>query len=136
EVAVLGGAKTGTVEIPFALLDEQELLLLPDAGYPDYLSSVSLGNLRVDTVPLVRENQFLPDYSSFTEEHKRDAKLMYLNYPSNPTAATATKEFFDKTVTFAKEHDIRILQDFAYGAIGFEDGKPVSYLQGNGAKDI
>lgn len=136
EVAVLGGTKTGTVEIPFALLDEQELLLLPDPGYPDYLSSVSLGNLRAETFPLLEENQFLPDYSSFTEEQKRDAKLMYLNYPSNPTAATATKEFFDKTVTFAKEHDIRILHDFAYGAIGFEDGKPVSYLQGNGAKDI
>src|SRR5699024_2482104 len=65
EVAVLCGTKTGTVEIPFALLDEQELLLLPDPGYPDYLSSVSLGNLRVETFPLLEENQFLPDYSSF-----------------------------------------------------------------------
>src|SRR5699024_10704677 len=87
EVAGHGGSKTGTVAIPFALLDEQEFLLLPDPGYPDYLTSVSLGNLRVDTFPLLEENQFLPDYSSFTEEQKRDAKLMYLNYPSNPTAA-------------------------------------------------
>src|SRR5699024_3719770 len=109
---------------------------LPDPGYPDYLSSVSLGDLRVDTFPLLEENQFLADYSSFTEEQKRDAKLMYLNYPSNPAAATAPKEFFAKTVTVAKEHDIRILHACDYGAIGFEDGKPVSYLQGNGAKDI
>src|SRR5699024_11135562 len=111
EVAVLGGTKTGTVEIPFALLDEQELLLLPDPRYPDYLSSVSLGNLRAETFPLVAEIQFLPYYTRFTEEQPRDAKLMYLHYPSNPTAAPATKAFFGETVTFAKEHDIRILHD-------------------------
>lgn len=136
EVAVLGGTKIGLIEIPLALMDEGELLLLPDPGYPDYLSSVSLANIRYETMPLLEENDFFPDYQSFSEEQKRDAKLMYLNYPSNPTAATATTEFFNETIAFAKENEIRVLHDFAYGAIGFETKKPVSFLQSKGAKDI
>lgn len=136
EIAILGGTKIGLIEIPFAIMNEDELLLLPDPGYPDYLSSISLGSIRYDTMPLLEENKFFPDYNALTAEQKRDAKLMYLNYPSNPTAATATKEFFEETVAFAKEHDIAVLHDFAYGAIGFETEKPISFLQAKGAKDV
>lgn len=136
EVAVLFGTKPGLVELPLALMNEGELLLLPDPGYPDYLSAVSLANITYDTIPLLAENDFLPDYNLLTDKQKKNAKLMYLNYPNNPTSATATIPFFEETVAFAKANDIAILHDFAYGGIGFDGKKPVSFLQAEGAKDV
>lgn len=136
EVAILFGTKTGLVELPMCLLNEGELMLLPDPGYPDYLSGAVLANVQYKLFPLVSENHFLPDFDSIPEEQKAMAKLMYLNYPNNPTGATADLSFFDKTVDFAKKHNITILHDFAYGAIGFDGKKPVSFLQAEGAKDI
>lgn len=135
EVAVLFGTKPGIVELPLALLNEGELLLLPDPGYPDYLSGVSLANINYDTIPLLAENSYLPDYSTLTDEQK-NAKLMYLNYPNNPTSATATIPFFEETVALAKANDIAIMHDFAYGGIGFDGQKPISFLQAEGAKEV
>ena len=136
EVAVLFGSKTGLVELPMALMNPGELLLLPDPGYPDYLSGVSLADIHYDTFPLLAENKFLPDYKAFSDQQKRQAALMYLNYPSNPTSATATPEFFEETVAFAKETGIAIMHDFAYGGIGFNGKKPLSFLQTEGAKEV
>ncbi|WP_342515138.1 pyridoxal phosphate-dependent aminotransferase [Sporosarcina sp. FSL K6-1522] len=135
EVAVLFGTKPGLVELPLALMNEGELLLLPDPGYPDYLSSVSLADIQYDTFPLLAENDFLPDYSTFSDEQKK-AKLMYLNYPNNPTSATATLPFFEETVALAKANNITIMHDFAYGGIGFDGKKPISFLQAEGAKEV
>lgn len=136
EVAILYGTKTGLVELPLAIMNEGELLLLPDPGYPDYLSGVSLANIRHETFPLLAKNNFLPDYDSLSAEQKKQAKLIYLNYPNNPTSATATLPFFEETVSLAKEHDIAIMHDFAYGGIGFDGKKPVSFLQAEGAKEV
>ncbi len=136
EVAVLYGTKTGLVEIPLALLNEGETILLPDPGYPDYLSGVHLVNATLETMPLLEKNQFLPDYASLSERVKEAAKMMYLNYPSNPTAAVAPLSFFEETVEFAKARDIMVVHDFAYGGIGFDGKKPVSFLQADGAKDV
>lgn len=136
EVAVLFGSKTGLVELPMALMNPGELLLLPDPGYPDYLSGVSLADIHYDTFPLLAENKFLPDYKAFSDQQKRQAALMYLNYPSNPTSAVATPEFFEETVAFAKETGIAIMHDFAYGGIGFDGKKPLSFLQTEGAKEV
>lgn len=136
EVAVLFGTKIGLVELPMAVLNPGDLMLLPDPGYPDYLSGVVLADVQYETLPLVAKNHFLPDYNAISDESKERAKLMYLNYPNNPTGATADIEFFNKTVAFAKENDIAVSHDFAYGAIGFEGEKPISFLQADGAKDI
>ncbi len=136
EIAILFGTKIGLVELPLALMNEQELMLLPDPGYPDYLSGVSLANVQFDTMPLLEEKNYLPDYSKLTEVQKKNARLMYLNYPNNPTGAIATKEFFEETVQLAKEHDIAVVHDFAYGAIGFERKKPISFMQVPGAKEV
>jgi aminotransferase len=136
EVAILFGTKPGLVELPLAIMNEGELLLLPDPGYPDYLSSVSLANITYNLMPLLAENDFLPDYSALSDEQKKQAKLMYLNYPNNPTSATATLPFFEETIALAKANDIAILHDFAYGGIGFEGEKPVSFLQADGAKEV
>lgn len=136
EVAILFGTKTGLVELPLCLLNEGELMLLPDPGYPDYLSGVVLANANYETFPLTKDNQFLPDYENIPAEQRDKAKLMYLNYPNNPTGATADHAFFEKTVAFAKEYNITVLHDFAYGAIGFDGQKPISFLEIEGAKEI
>lgn len=136
EVAILFGAKAGLVELPMCLLNDGDLMLLPDPGYPDYLSGTVLANVEYKTFPLKTENQFLPDYEAIPIEQRKAAKLMYLNYPNNPTGAIADWEFFKKTTRFAKENNLTIIHDFAYGAIGFDGKKPVSFLEAEGAKDI
>ncbi len=94
EVAILGGTKIGLVELPLAVLNPGDYMLLPDPGYPDYLSGVVLGDVNFDVMPLFAENAFLPDYKALSDEVKARAKLLYLNYPNNPTGGTATLEFF------------------------------------------
>ncbi|MBB5181845.1 aminotransferase [Planomicrobium koreense] len=136
EVAVLGGTKIGLVELPLALLNPGDLLLLPDPGYPDYLSGAPLAEARFETMPLKAENNFLPDYAELSQSAKDQAKLMYLNYPNNPTGAVADDHFFNETVEFAKYHGIGVVHDFAYGAVGFDGIKPPSFLQATGAKEI
>ncbi|WP_087974361.1 pyridoxal phosphate-dependent aminotransferase [Oceanobacillus rekensis] len=135
EIAVLFGAKIGLVELPMALMNEGDLLLLPDPGYPDYLSGVGMANITYDTMPLHSKNGFLPDFKELTDKQKEKAKLMYLNYPNNPTGATATLDFFEKTVQLGLDKKIGIVHDFAYGAIGFDGQKPVSFMQAEGAKE-
>lgn len=136
EVAILGGTKIGLVELPLAVLNPGDTMLLPDPGYPDYLSGVVLGDVNFEVMPLFAENNFLPDYNALSDAVKEKAKLLYLNYPNNPTGGTATLEFFEETVRFAKEHNIIVSHDFAYGAIGFDGNKPISFLQADGAKDV
>ncbi len=136
EVAVLFGAKTGLVEISQCLLNPGDLALLPDPGYPDYLSGIALANARTSMMPLKKENNFLPDYLAIPDDIKNQAKLMFLNYPNNPTSAMASQTFFDDTVKMAKKHRLCVVHDFAYGAIGYDGKKPQSFLQSAGAKDI
>lgn len=136
EVAILGGTKIGLVELPLAVLNPGDTMLLPDPGYPDYLSGAVLGDVNFEVMPLFAESNFLPDYNALSDEVKEKAKLLYLNYPNNPTGGTATLEFFKETVRFAKEHNIIVSHDFAYGAIGFDGNKPISFLQADGAKDV
>jgi L-glutamine---4-(methylsulfanyl)-2-oxobutanoate aminotransferase len=136
EVAVLFGGKTGLVELSQCYLNPGDVALVPDPGYPDYWSGIAMAGAKMETMPLRAENDFLPDYETLEENVLRDAKLMFLNYPNNPTAGVATKEFFEETADLAKKHDILVCHDFAYGAIGFEGKKPVSFLQVEGAKDV
>jgi L-glutamine---4-(methylsulfanyl)-2-oxobutanoate aminotransferase len=136
EVAVLFGGKAGLVELPLCLLNPGDVVLVPDPGYPDYWSGVALARAKMVFMPLLAENNFLPDYEMISQEAAAQAKLMFLNYPNNPTGAQATKEFFTETVEFAKRHHICVVHDFAYGAIGFDGKKPPSFLQTDGAKDI
>lgn len=135
EVAILFGGKAGLVEVPQCLLDPGDTVLVPDPGYPDYWSGVELARAKMEMMPLLSENQFLPNYRLISERVAEKAKLMFLNYPNNPTGAVATAEFFEETVEYAKKHDICVVHDFAYGAIGFDGKRPLSYLQTKGAKE-
>ncbi|MED0686011.1 pyridoxal phosphate-dependent aminotransferase [Anoxybacillus ayderensis] len=136
EVAILFGGKAGLVEMPLCLLNPGDVVLVPDPGYPDYWSGVVLARARMEMMPLRAENDFLPDYEELHEDVVRQAKLMFLNYPNNPTGATATESFFKETVSFAETYGIAVVHDFAYGAIGFDGKKPISFLQVEGAKDV
>lgn len=136
EVAVLFGGKAGLVEIPQCLLNPGDIALVPDPGYPDYWSGVEFARAVMEYMPLKEENGFLPVYSDIDRDKLEKAKVMFLNYPNNPTGAVATKDFFEETISFAKEHDICVVHDFAYGAIGFEGKRPVSFLEVEGSKDI
>lgn len=136
EVAILFGGKAGLVEIPQCLLNPGDTVLVPDPGYPDYWSGVALAKAKMEMMPLVKENNYLPDYDMLSDRMKNDAKLMFLNYPNNPTGATATEAFFKETVQFAEKHNICVVHDFAYGAIGFDGEKPRSFLQTDGAKEV
>jgi len=136
EIAILFGGKAGLVEIPQCLLNPGDVALVPDPGYPDYWSGVELARAEMAYMPLKEENYFLPDYTEIDSEKLEKAKVMFLNYPNNPTGAIATKEFFEDTISFSKEHNICVVHDFAYGAIGYEGKKPISFLEVEGAKDI
>lgn len=121
--------------MPQCLLNPGDTPLVPDPGYPDYWSGAVLAGARMVTMPLLEQNDFLPDYHQLSKEDKNQAKLMYLNYPNNPTGATATRTFFEDTVAFASENKMCVVHDFAYGGIGFDGEKPLSFLQIDGAKE-
>ncbi|PWI59027.1 LL-diaminopimelate aminotransferase [Sulfoacidibacillus thermotolerans] len=135
EVAILFGGKAGLVEISQCLLEPGDIALVPDPGYPDYWSGIALAGAQMEVMPLLEDHQFLPDFYEIPKDVRRAAKLMFLNYPNNPTGATANEEFFQSAVAFAKESELVIAHDFAYGAIGFLD-RPISFLQIAGAKDV
>lgn len=136
EVAILFGSKTGLVEICQVLLNPGDVALVPDPGYPDYWSGVAVADGRMVMMPLKAENAFLPDYGQLKPEDLEKAKLMFLNYPNNPTAVNAPVEFFEETIRFARKHEIVVCHDFAYGAISFDGKKPVSFMQVPGAKEV
>jgi aminotransferase len=136
EVAILFGGKTGLVELSQCLLNPGDVCLVPDPGYPDYWSGVALAGADMAFMPLTAEHHFLPDYDALTPDQINRAKLMFLNYPNNPTAATATPEFYQKTVAFAERNGIVVASDFAYGAIGFDGKRPISFLETPGAKEV
>jgi len=136
EVAILFGGKAGLVEIPQCLLNEGDTVLVPDPGYPDYWSGVALAKAKMEYMPLKEVYHFLPNYEDINPEVLKAAKLMFLNYPNNPTGAVANSAFFKETVELASEQDICVVHDFAYGAIGFDGKKPLSFLQTPGAKDV
>ncbi|MFL2106085.1 aminotransferase class I/II-fold pyridoxal phosphate-dependent enzyme [Desemzia sp. FAM 23991] len=136
EVAVLHGSKAGIVEISQCLLNPGDTVLLPNPSYPDYLSGIALADAKIAELPLLAENQFLPRYDLIDAETAAKAKLMFLNYPNNPTSAVATAEFFAETVAFSEKNQVCVAHDFAYGTIGFDGDKPLSFLQTPGAKEV
>lgn len=136
EVAVLFGTKTGLVEISQCLLNKGDIALVPDPGYPDYWSGVAMAGGSMSAMPLLEKNKYLPDFSKIALSALAKSKLMFLNYPNNPTGAIATKELFEQAITIGAENDICIVHDFAYGAIGFDQEKPISFMQIPGAKSV
>lgn len=136
EVLPLMGSQDGLAHIFLTYIDPGDLALIPDPGYPIYTAGLMLAGGEKVAMPLLKENGFLPDLRKIDPEIARKAKLMFLNYPNNPTAAVASLSFFEDVVKFAQEYDLLICHDAAYSELAFEGYKPVSFLQAQGSKDV
>jgi len=136
EVIALIGSKEGIAHIPLAFVDPGDYALVPDPGYPVYKTSTMFAGGIPYSMPLLEENNFLPDLSRIPEEIAKKAKLMFLNYPNNPTSAVAEEEFFKEVVKFASRYHIIVCHDAAYSEIAYNGYRPISFLQTEGAKEV
>lgn len=135
EVVALIGSKEGIAHTPLAFLDPGDVGLFPDPGYPVYPTSISFAGGIPHAVPLLKENDFLPDLGAIPADIKERSKLLFLNYPNNPTTAVAEKGFFEEAVEFATSNNILICHDAAYTEIAYDGYTPVSFLETEGAKE-
>ncbi len=130
------GSKEGLAHVCWAVLDPGDLALVPDPGYPVYAGSSILAGADVHLMPLLAENDFLPDLDAIPEDVARKAKLMFISYPNNPTAAVADLGFFREVVDFAKTYDIAVVHDNAYSELTFDGYVAPSFLEVEGAKEV
>ena len=136
EVLSLIGSKEGLAHIHLAFTDPGDYSLVPDPAYPVYKVTTHFAGGIPYTMPLLEENGFLPDFNKIPNEVADKSKLMFLNYPNNPTGAIATLEFFEEAVHFAKKHDILVCHDLAYSEMAYDNYKAPSFLEVKGAKDV
>lgn len=134
EILTLIGSKEGIVHLIQTVINPGEKVIIPDPGYPVYRMGVYLAGGGCISLHLSKENGYIPDYMSLTEQEKKDAKLMFLNYPSNPTAATVDLPVFQDAVQFAKENQILLAHDAAYDLVTFGEYKSPSILEVPNAK--
>ncbi len=136
EITSLIGGKEGLHNTILAFIDSGDVNLIPDPGYPVYKSSTILAGGTPYFMPLLPENDFLPDFERIPADVLSSAKLLMLNYPNNPTAGVADLAFFEKAVAFAKKHDILFCHDLSYSEMTFDGFKAPSALEVKGAKDV
>jgi len=136
EILLLIGSKEGLAHLAWAYIDPGDIALVPDPAYTVYAINARMAGGEVYTMPLQRENGFLPDLSAIPSELARRAKLLFLNYPNNPTGAVATQEFYRQAVEFAREYDILLVNDAAYSEVVYDGYRHPSLLQIEGAKDV
>jgi LL-diaminopimelate aminotransferase len=135
EILALLGSKEGIGHLPTAVINRGDVVLVPAPGYPVYTSGTIFAGGAIHVMPLTERNGWLPILEDIPADVCRQARLMFLNYPNNPTAACADLTFFERAVAFARKHDILIAQDAAYGELYFEKPPP-SILQVKGARDV
>lgn len=137
EVCALIGSKEGIGHMHLAFVNPGDVVLIPEPGYPVY----NTGTIFTDGIPyfmpLLEKNGFLPDLDAIPEDVAKKAKIIFVNYPNNPTAAIAPKEFYVKLIQFAKKYNIIVAYDNAYSEIYYDDKeKPMSFLEIEGAKEV
>lgn len=136
EVLPLIGSKEGLAHICLALLDPEDLSLVADPAYPVYATGTILAGGNRHYLPLLEENHFNPDLEKIPAETASQAKLLFLNYPNNPTAAIAKPELFEEVVAFAKEYKVIVCHDNPYSEITFDGYAAPSFLETPGAKEV
>ena len=122
-IAILFGTKNALVNFPLAHVDPGAGIMLPNPGYADYITAVELAGARLIDMPLLKENNYLPDFDALSDELE-DTDLIYLNYPSNPLGAAADQTFFDDVIKRFKGSQTQIVHDFAYAAFGYNEKHP------------
>ena len=136
EVLPLIGSKEGIGHMALCFIEPGDIALVPDPGYPVYSISTIIAGGEPYSMPLKEENDFLPDFDDIPEKIANQAKLMWLNYPNNPTGAIANLEFFKNTVHFAQQHNLAVCHDAPYTEVAFEGYKAPSFMQVHGAKEV
>jgi len=136
EVVALMGSKDGIAHIPEAFVNPGDYVLVPDPGYPVYKTSTLFAEGKIHLMPLLEENSFLPVLEDIPADVLKRAKLLFFNYPNNPTAAIAPARLFDEVVEFAREHDLVVVHDNAYSEITFDGYRAPSFLEADGAKEV
>jgi LL-diaminopimelate aminotransferase len=129
------GSKAALSILPAALINPGDVVLMTTPGYPVFGTHSKYYGGRVHNLPLTEENQFLPDLDSIPKDVLAKAKVLVINYPNNPTGASATPEFFERVVHFARKNSLVVISDAAYAALVFE-GKPLSFLATPGAREV
>ena len=135
EVLVLCGSKEGIAHIPQAFINPGDGVLIPSPSYPVYLSGTLLAGGIPLLMPVREEKNFIPDFENIDRKALDKSKLMFLNFPSNPTGATVDEDFFERVVSFAEKLELIVCHDNAYSEIYYENKRPPSYLQVKGAKE-
>ena len=136
EVLPLIGSKEGIGHIAFCFINPGDMALVPDPAYPVYSISVMLAGGQPYYLSLKEENGFLPTLNNIRDYALRRAKLLWINYPNNPTGASAELDFFNSVVEFAKKNDIIVCHDMAYSEVAFDGYQPASLMQAEGAREI
>ena len=137
EVVSLIGSKEGIAHFPLAYINPGDVALVATPNYPVYGIATSFAGGEVEYLPLLEENDFLVDLDAVSDDSWAKAKMIFVCYPNNPTAATATKEFYDRLIEKAKEFDVIVVSDAAYTEIYYDPAnKPISILECKGAKDV
>ncbi len=136
EILPLIGSKEGIGHMSFCFIDPGDIALVPDPGYPVYSMSTILAGGDPYYLPLTEENDFLIDLEKIPTAVADKAKILWINYPNNPTSAVADLDFFERVVSFAKKHDLAVCHDGPYTEVAYDGYQPVSFLQAKGAKDV
>jgi LL-diaminopimelate aminotransferase len=136
EVLSLIGSKEGIAHIPLAFVNPGDYVLVPNPGYPVYRVSTLFAGGIPYFLPLRKENGFLPRLSEIPEAVAQKAKIIFINYPNNPTSAIAERSFFEEIVAFARRYQIIVCHDAAYSEIAFDGYQPLSFLEVEGAKEV
>jgi LL-diaminopimelate aminotransferase len=136
EIMPLMGSKEGIFHLSQAFLEAGDVALIPDPGYVTYEAGANFAGAESYLMPLCPELGFLPDFSAIPEDVLKRAKLLWLNYPNNPTAAVAPKSFLANAVDFARQHDLLLCHDAAYSQVGYDGYQPPSVLEIPGAKNV
>ncbi|MDI6785523.1 MAG: LL-diaminopimelate aminotransferase [bacterium] len=136
EILPLIGSKEGIGHIPLAFVNPGDIVLVPNPAYPVYQAATTLAGGQSYDIPLLEENGFLPNLDNIDPFILKKSKMLFLNYPNNPTGAVANKEYFEKVVKFAKRNNIIVCHDAAYTEIYFDQQKPLSFLEIEEAKEV
>lgn len=136
EVISLIGSKEGIGHIPLAFVNPGDIVLVSSPGYPVYPVGTLFAGGESYIMPLVEENDFLPDLYAIPDDVFRRAKLMFINYPNNPTSAVANRKFYEDVIGMAKKYNFIVCHDAAYSEIYYEGKKPASFLESDGAKEV
>jgi len=130
------GSKDGIAHVPLALVDPGDVVLAPDPGYTVYVTGALMAGAEPFIMPLTAANHWLPDLDLIPEDVAQRARLMWLNYPNNPTGAVADRDFLERAVAFCRRHDIILCHDAPYSEIAFEGYRPLTLFEIPGAKEI